>query len=202
MSGAARGWALVIAMVGWLGLAFQALDVWATEAGVTTASGLVWYMARYFTNLTNLLAAVTLTMVAVAARAAPRGWLGGVAFWLLVTAIVYHLLLAATSDPVGWGVWADLLLHTVVPALVFGWWLAFADKRGLGLGHALAWLLWPLIYCGYALVRGQVTGVYPYFFVNVETQGWLGVGQWVAILCAAFFIGGALLVGLARAMSR
>ena len=38
--------------------------------------------------------------------------------------------------------------------------------------------------------------IYPYFFVNLETQGVGGVAKWVAILLAAFVAVGFIFLGL------
>ena len=40
--------------------------------------------------------------------------------------------------------------------------------------------------------------IYPYFFVNLETQGISGVLMWIGILSAAFAAVGYLFVGLDR----
>jgi hypothetical protein len=153
----------------------------------------LWLMAGYFTFLTNLgLAAM---MFAVA-----RGWRmpGGVAVALVVSTVmvgaVYHLLLAGLSHPVGPAWWANQGLHSAVPAAVVLWWWVFADKSAGWSDVGLA-LVWPGIYCGYALVRGYVTGFWPYPFLNGETLGVWRLGMNVLGLMAAF-------AGLAAAMVR
>jgi hypothetical protein len=49
------------------------------------------------------------------------------------------------------------------------------------------------------LIPGTTTPlIYPYFFVNLETQGVDGVLKWIAILLVAFMAVGYLFVGLDR----
>ena len=49
------------------------------------------------------------------------------------------------------------------------------------------------------LIPGTTTPlIYPYFFVNLDTQGVGGVLQWIGILSAAFIAAGYLLLGLDR----
>ena len=65
---------------------------------------------------------------------------------------------------------------------------------------AVRWLGWPLIYVIYALVRGIFTQKYPYPFIdlNVLTAGQVAVNS--VGLTVAFFLGGLVFVGLARAL--
>ena len=50
------------------------------------------------------------------------------------------------------------------------------------------------------LIPGTTTPlIYPYFFVNLETQGVAGVAKWVIVLFIAFVAGGFLFLGLDKA---
>ena len=84
------------------------------------------------------------------------------------------------------------------PVLVVLFWLLAAPKHGLRFRTALAWMLWPLAYVGYALLRGQLEGIYPYFFVDPTEIGWIGVARWSGILCVGFVTAGSMQVGVAR----
>jgi hypothetical protein len=135
--------------------------------------------------------------------AAPSSaWLAGLTLWIIIVAIVYHLLLARLWAPAGLAWWADQGLHSAVPVLVTLWWLQFAPKPGLRVGHAALWLAWPLLYTAYALVRGTLTGRYPYPFLDVTTIGYDGVALNGIGLTVAFFLGGLAMVGSAKALTR
>jgi hypothetical protein len=64
------------------------------------------------------------------------------------------------------------MLHTVIPVLYAVYWLGFAPKAGLAYRVVPLWLTYPLVYCGYALLRGEVDGIYPYPFLDVGRRGW------------------------------
>lgn len=168
-----------------------------------SAAEVLWKLARYFTILTNALAAVTFGLLAVRGRVVSPVWLGGVALWIAIVGVVYHLLLASTDgarEGVSW--WANALVHSFAPAGAMLWWLAFAPRDGLSVQAAVLWMLWPLIYVGYALGRGQIDGIYPYFFINPVQIGWPAVGQWVVILAVAFFVAGLVQIAVARLIRR
>ncbi|MCR8547864.1 Pr6Pr family membrane protein [Salipiger sp. P9] len=156
----------------------------------------LWRLARYFTILTNALVAGTFLWMALGNRMAAAAWLGGLALWIGIVGVVYHLLLAKPLT--GLDALADLGLHTVTPVLTVLFWVFAAPKHGLRFKTALVWMLWPLAYVGYALLRGQIEGIYPYFFVDPTQIGWAGVLRWSGILCVGFVSAGGVQVGIAR----
>ena len=58
------------------------------------------------------------------------------------------------------------------------------------------WLIWPCLYCLYALTRGQISGRYPYPFLDVAALGWPMVALNIAGLVMVFAMLG--LIRLAR----
>ncbi|WP_085526509.1 Pr6Pr family membrane protein [Maritimibacter sp. HL-12] len=195
----ARYSAGLVALAGLAALATQAV----VSFGLTgSLGGAIWALTGYFTVLTNLLVAVTFIAIAVRGAAPSSAWLAGLTLWIIIVAIVYHLLLARLWAPAGLAWWADQGLHSAVPVLVTLWWLQFAPKPGLRVGHAALWLAWPLLYTAYALVRGTLTGRYPYPFLDVTTIGYDGVALNGIGLTVAFFLGGLAMVGSAKALTR
>ena len=195
-----RASAAIIGTAVLLGLILQIVDVWQTRFEAPTLPGVLWYVARYFTILTNGLIAVSFLAIGLGRRPGAV-WTGGLVLWILITGIVYHLLLAGVQpNRLAW--WADVLLHSVSPVLVTLWWVVFAPKTGVGLGGALSWLLWPALYCGYALLRGLGDGVFPYFFLDPGRVGWSGVLAWIGLLLVAFALGALVVLGMARVIER
>jgi hypothetical protein len=47
------------------------------------------------------------------------------------------------------------------------YWLGSRRRRGCATALVPLWLSYPLVYCGYALMRGEVDGIYPYPFLDV-----------------------------------
>lgn len=189
--------AALITVIALLSLVAQYL-VSETLMGLPGWSAVLWRMAGYFTVLTNVLVAATFLKISLLPRRTKAVWNAGLTLWICAVGAVYHVILADIWQPEGLAWWADQGLHTVVPILVLIWWLTLDDKAELRSQHALLWLIWPLLYCVYALIRGGATGFYPYPFVDVAT---LGIGQVVtniAGLVLAFGLGGLALVVVSR----
>lgn len=190
--------AAVIALIAWAGLAAQ--------FGVTHAAGYpvgeaAWILLRFFTILTNLLVAVTMTALAFGRTISPT-WIGGIMLAILLVGIIDATLLSGMPQLAGAAGLADVLLHKATPLLVPAWWLAFAPKGRLRPRDPLIWALYPLVYFTYALVRGGLDGKYAYSFIDVVQHGWPPVLLTAALIALAFVAAGFGLVLIDRRLAR
>jgi hypothetical protein len=195
----ARLTALAVAAFTAVSLVAQLVLSYAAE-GTGSVVATLWWMAGYFTILTNLLVAVTFAFAAVRGAVTAR-WIAGVTLAIVLVALVYHPFLAGLRNLEGIALWVDHGLHSAVPALVLLWWIAFAP-RDLALHDLPSWLVWPAVYTVYALARGTVAGFWAYPFLNIDMLGWASVARNVVGLLAAFAILGLALIGLARRLDR
>ena len=197
-----RAAAAAIALVALAGLAAQARVSW-TFLGAAAGPGLLlWTLAGYFTVLSNALVLLVLGASALGGTAVGPVTAGALALTMALVGLVYHLLLAGLWAPAGLAWWADQALHTAVPLLVALWWAALADKRGLTAAAPVLWLVWPLAYMSYALVRGGLTGWYPYPFLDLATLGAGAVALNLGGLLIALLAAGYAMLALARRLDR
>ena len=195
----ARGAALAVALVAWLGLGVQAHATYAQVAGDMAQTA--WVLLRYFTILTNIGVAVIFSMLAMG-RKVSAPLLGGLVLAILLVGVVAYTLLRGLLDLSGGALLADTILHKVTPVLVTLWWLAFAPKRRLQWKHPLRWALFPLAYLPYALIRGKAEGLYAYPFINLDRLGTAAVTFNAVAIAAAFLVAGLALVALDRILPR
>ena len=192
-----RAFAALIALIAWCGLAVQ-FD--ATLANTGSVASTVWILLRFFTVITNLLVALTMTGIAFGARV-PSFWLGGLTLAILLVGLVYFTLLRGLVELSGGALLADALLHKATPLLTGVYWLLFARRGGLRWHHPLLWALYPIGYFAYALIRGASEHRYPYPFMDVGRIGAAQTALNAALIAAAFIAGGLVLVGLDRALA-
>ncbi|QHQ37053.1 Pr6Pr family membrane protein [Algicella marina] len=147
----------------------------------------------YFTIWTNILVAcVCLWLARMGAwRDVHVSLASATTMFILFVGGVYHALLAADHNPRGLAAVTNLFLHYLIPAGMLTLWLVFVPKGRLGWGAALAWIVFPAVYLCFALVRGEVIGRYPYFFINVADYGYRQV-----LINAAGFTALLLVLGL------
>ena len=179
-----------------------------------------WDFYVHFTNISNFLCiGVMLAALIQTARkktdsfvsAAPLlkfiGMLG-----ILLTFLVFNIMLAGAAgrDPqVNWRV-GSLVFHVVLPIMYIADWFLFYERKKVKWYYPVASIAFPLVYAIFLLIQAIILKfdssilipttttplIYPYFFVNLDTQGVGGVLMWIGILSAAFIAVGYLFFGL------
>lgn len=203
----ARLYRAVFAYVGWFAVALQ-YGVTLSENPDSSAGELTLNFFSYFTILSNILVALALTAPVVAPNSRPGRWFAGegvraaMAMYIVVVGVVYHFLLAPTWNPQGLALLGNSLLHYVMPAAFVLDWLLFAPKGRLNWKDPAKWLIFPLVYGGWTLIHGALSGWWPYPFVDV---GALGLGRvllnFVGLL-VFFLIVGLTVVAIDRTFGR
>lgn len=162
----------------------------------------------YFTIITNIIVAICFTSIAVK----PSGKWGkffsqpqvasAINVYIFVVGLVYNTVLRWQWSPQGLQLVVDNLLHVITPVWFLVYWYAFVPKGSLQYKDVWAWLLYPLVYCCYILIRGAITNMYPYFFVDATQYGYVQVLINIGVLVAVFFGLSLLLVALAKRLNR
>lgn len=122
-------------------------------------------------------------------------WRGASTFFMVVTGIVFALLLSGlegvrlTAVP-----WDNIVLHYLIPLAVVIDWVADPPARRITLRKSLLWLVFPLVYLAYSLIRGLIVGWYPYPFLNPANGGYAQIaatsfGILVLGVVLAFIVG-------------
>jgi hypothetical protein len=181
-----------------------------------------WDFYVHFTNISNFLCLGV--MVAALVQTAKKkedsyvsavpmlkfiGMLG-----ILLTFLVFNIMLAGAAgrDPqANWRV-GSLCFHVVLPIMYIADWFLFYERKQAKWYYPLASISFPLAYVIFLLIQAiilkfdttilipttQTPLIYPYFFVNLDTQGKTGVLMWIGILAVAFAAVGFGFFGLDR----
>ena len=189
-----RAAAAAIAFVCWTGIA---LNLWARYSHTHDLLASLWAVARFFTILSNLALAIAMTVIALGRRVSATT-LGGLTLALLLVGVVYATLLKGLHPLSGLALAADYLLHDAAPVLAALYWLLFVPRGRVGWRAPWLWLLFPVAYFAYVLVRGRIDGRYPYPFIDVAKLGWQQVALNSAGIAFGFVLAGFLLVWIDR----
>ncbi|MBV7696054.1 Pr6Pr family membrane protein [Streptomyces sp. TRM70350] len=190
---------------------FRLLTALTAASGVTIflILGSPLRVLSHFTIQSSILLALVLTVSARRARTArrplPSAVTGAALLYVVIAALVHHLLLANASSPFAMTTTltgdaqptllhsiADHVLHTAVPIAAVLDWLLLTSPGRLHLRQASTWLLYPLAYLIFSFARGEyleylrpdTPGRYLYPFLDVAQHGYKSV------------LGNALLLGL------
>ncbi len=203
----ARLYRAIAALAGWFALALQyeLMVVGNPQMGL---GELTLNFFSYFTILSNILVALALTVPAIAPNSKLGRWSlsesvrAAVTMYIVVVGVVYHFLLAPTWNPQGWSLVANNLLHYVMPIAFAVDWLVFTLKGRLRWVDPARWLVVVLVYGGWTLLHGKLSGWWPYWFVDVDQ---LGLGKamiYFAGLLVFFLIVGLVVVAIDRTFGR
>ena len=185
-----------------------------------------WDFYVHFTNLSNYLCiAVMAAQLVQTARKKENSYvttapllkfIGVLA--ILLTFVVFNTLLAGAADrdpQLNWRV-GSLLCHVVLPVLFVADWFLFRERGKVKWYYPIASAGFPLAYILFIFLQATILKfdssilipgtktplIYPYFFVNLETQGIAGVAKWAVILFVAFMAVGFVFYGLDKLCKR
>jgi hypothetical protein len=193
----------------WFALIVQfVLSLQRSRAAGTGTLQALWAYFAYFTILTNLLAASALALRMVARHSRPGAFssrpdvITALSAYMLLVGIAYHLLLRDTWQPQGWQWVADVLLHSVNPALFLVYWWQQGRDDAVGYSAVFAWTMYPLAYFAYALARGFAGAGWAYPFIDVGVLGLARVLGNAVVIAAGFMLVAAVLIAWGRRPAR
>ena len=186
-----RNLSILFALIAWFAVGTQFLLM--LENRVASVPETIVRFFSFFTILTNLLVAIYFTSQSFQGNKYSAGFINqpgvltSVTVYITIVGLVYQILLRHIWQPTGLQKIVDELLHSAIPLLVIIYWYLFENKSKVHYRQVFKWLIYPLVYLFYILVRGSFSGFYPYPFVDVRNLGVQKVlinSTWLVILFA------------------
>ena len=162
----------------------------------------------FFTVTTNILVALAFSVPLLKPDNSVRRFFerqsvrAAIALYILVVAVIYYGVLAASHNPEGISALFNIGLHFLLPVLYILDWLIFSPKGSMSFRHVPYWSAYPIAYGLFNLIRGQITGFYPYPFLDVPTLGLNAVSLNMLGFTLFYTIGGVIFICLGRILSR
>jgi hypothetical protein len=162
----------------------------------------------YFTNLSNLIAALVLLLCAFNASSSNKRSVVLARYVSVVNMIVVGLVFSVLLRNVDLGAllpWVNFVVHYVMPVAVVLDWLVCPPTMRLHSRSIFIALAFPAIYLAYVVLRGAATGWYPYPFLNpANVGGYGGVAMYSFAIAITFLLAGwaLLTVGNRLAVAR
>lgn len=107
---------------------------------------------------------------------------------IVITGVVYAVVLRPLMAPTGIHAAVNAGLHYLTPPLAFVGWLIFGPRPRISWRVVGLSLIWPIGWLVYTLIRGAVTGWYPYPFLDVSTIGAAATSRNLAVIVAIAFL--------------
>ncbi|RWE74160.1 Pr6Pr family membrane protein [Mesorhizobium sp.] len=182
-------------VIGLIALVLQAaITIPASMAAGRSLLGAIVFLLSFFTILTNIAA-----VMVHASLLSPTGYAwfpafagqrmrAGVAVSITLVFIVYATVLAGLWQPQGLFLLCDILLHYVTPLIFLLWWFIAGADGSTRWRDISWWMIYPLAYLAYALIRAPFAGEVPYPFLDVAKNGAASVAV-SAVGVTALFVG-------------
>ncbi len=173
--------------------------------GLAGAIGRVFDSHGYFTTWSNIVVAITLTMLY---RDPKR--VGGLFDWLrntgllmiTMTMVLYHLLLSASAHPSSWDAVSNLFEHYLTPIVTILVWGIAGPRGRFPFGDTFRVFIIPIGYLVYTLAHGAVASVYPYPFFDVIKYGYPAVLTLMGEVIVGGYVVALIYFGVDRLRSR
>jgi len=148
----------------------------------------------YFTIQSNLLINIWFTLAVFAKEGSRlRDFIfqpfirSGLLLYITVTMIVFFTLLVGSG--VGLNFVSRYILHLTMPLSFIINWFMDRPKIKIKFKIALSWLIYPIVFCIYTLIRGPIVGWYPYYFLSpIKMGSYEGVEFMIAGLTLFIFL--------------
>lgn len=197
-----RNFLFIILLCGWFSL-FAQFYLVIKDADNLWESVLRFF--SYFTILTNLLVSVCCTVLLFNSNTRLKNFfskastLTAITVYILVVALIYNLVLRKLWQPHHLQEIVDEMLHVVNPVLFLFFWIFFVPKQSLKWSYAAIWLVYPVAYMIYTLIKGAVTKFYPYPFIDITAIGLYNALRNGLLVLLTFYILSLLLIAIGKA---
>ena len=167
----------------------------------------VWNPVNFFSFFTiqsNLIAAAVLLIGAFSRHERTSlTWAlirAAAVMYMVTTGVVYNLLLSGLEESLQTpSPWVNAVLHQILPlVMVIDLLVRPIMIHHLTMKHALSWMIYPLLYLVYTLVRGPQVDWYPYPFLDPRESGYGTVAIYCAVIMLGFVAVSSLIVKLSH----
>ncbi len=166
---------ILMAVIAWASVVIQYYLM--IENRVASINETTVRFLSFYTILTNSLVAIYFTATLFRQKKEnlsylyKPGILTAVTVYITIVGLVYQILLRHIWAPTGMQMIVDEFLHTLIPLFVIIFWYLYEDKSQVSYKQIPRWLIYPLLYLAFILIRGYFSGFYPYPFIDVGKLG-------------------------------
>ena len=173
--------------------------------GLAGAIGRVYDSHGYFTTWSNIVVAITLTALYLNPERTGRIFnrLRNTGLLMItMTMVLYHLLLAGTSNPQSFYAVSNLFEHYLTPIITIIVWGIAGPHGHFPFGDTLRVFIIPIGYLVYTLAHGAYASVYPYPFFDVIEYGYPFVLTLMGTVIAGGYVVALIFFGVGKLRSR
>ena len=160
--------------VRWFRLGFAILGLTAVIVQLMKSTNVANFFS-FFTIQSNIIGIVMLFIGAIWAPRETRNWSlarGGAAIYLMLTGVIYNTLLVDITESLQTTIpWVNDVLHKILPIVMLVDLVVVPMANRIRWREATVWVVYPILYLVYSLIRGAIVDWYPYPFLDPRGDG-------------------------------
>ena len=128
---------------------------------------------------------------------------------ILLTFIIFNFILAVDREMYLNFRINSVLFHIVLPIMYLLDWILFYEHKKIKWSYPLISTGFPIVYAIFIFIRAWILDfnpeapyIYPYFFLNLDELGVVGVIKWIGILSVVFIVIGYVIFGLDKILGK
>ena len=128
---------------------------------------------------------------------------------ILLTFIVFNFILAGDREMYLNFQINSVLFHIILPILYVLDWFLFYERGKVKITYPVYSTIFPIVYVIFIFIRAWILNfdptvpyIYPYFFLDLDKLGVIGVIKWVILLALGFVVVGLLFYGIDKILSK
>ena len=128
---------------------------------------------------------------------------------ILLTFIIFNFILAGDREMHLNFMINSVLFHIILPVMYLIDWILFYEHKKIKWYYPLISVSFPVIYAIFIFIRAWILDfnpeapyIYPYFFLNLDELGVVGVIKWIGILSIVFITIGYAIFGLDKILKK
>lgn len=125
-----------------------------------------------------------------------------ITMYIIIVSLIYNFAIRSTWVQPYPQVIYDNILHVITPFFYVLRWAFFVSKGTLKWTKGILWLIYPLTYLAYSVIRGAIVGWYPYFFVDLNKITVAETVRNSLLVLGVFLIISLLIIGIDKMTGR
>lgn len=128
---------------------------------------------------------------------------------IILTFIVFNFILAGDREMYLNFQINSVLFHIILPILYVLDWFLFYERGKVKITYPVLSTIFPIVYVIFIFVRAWILNfdptvpyIYPYFFLDLDKLGTMGVIKWVILLAFGFVVVGFIFYGIDKILSK
>ncbi|KKK43238.1 hypothetical protein LCGC14_0974440 [marine sediment metagenome] len=198
---------IVLCVIGWISIILGLINVGINLNGNDAVAAYSNYFS-YFTNQTNLMIDIWLTIAIIYANKENKPKIlgsishGAITLYITVTFLIFAIVLAPGYVPQGLAIYTNSVNHYILPIAFIGEWVITESKNKYEWLYDVYWISYPILYVIYSLIRGAVTDFYPYSFIDLTVISVIDLTVTIIVFVIFFLLLGAIYIFVNRTLNR